>query len=157
MNQTGNQATETLGSELVAATALSEWLGEPISEEDDIGRAKACINYAFLLVDEETDRDPAHWETQGLPQAVKHVVLQVAARGYSNPESWANERVDDWGGGGAPVEELGMYLTATEKRLLAKHAANKSFGIAVLDTYKSDPEPLPPWFDPVTGGINDWR
>lgn len=148
--------TETLGSELVAATDLSTWLGEPVSGTEDTGRAEGCINYAFILVEEETERDPAYWKTQGLPEAVKHVVLQAAARGYTNPESFTNERVDDFGGGGRPVTELGMYLTATEKRIVARFAQARSFGIGVIDTYKDDPEPLPPWFDPVTGGINDW-
>lgn len=147
---------QTQPDPLLSPGDLSNWVGEPI-QDDDRSRAQAVLDYAFTLIDLEIDRDVDYWRDEGLPEKVRHVALQVASRGYTNPESFTNERVDDWGGGGRPVEELGMYLTATEKRVLAKFAQSRSIGIGVIDTYKDEPEPLPPWFDPVTGGINDWK
>ena len=101
----------------VSADDLSAWLGEPISEQADVQRAESVISFAFTLINKECGRSNAYWAAEGLPQDVRNVALQVAARGFQNPDSWANERLDDWGAGGRPVEELGMYLTATEKRI----------------------------------------
>ena len=142
----------------IGPEALSEWLGESISEEEDQARARRVIAYAWTLVNSETEHDIAYWKgLERLPEDVENVVLQVAGRGYSNPESWGNERVDDWGGGGRPVEELGMYLTATETRILRRFAARAIVGFGVVGTYRDEPEDgFSPWANPVTGGIPDW-
>lgn len=141
---------------LVSAADLATWIGEPIIEDEDVGHAKSTISYAFTLVEMETDRDLEFWESEGLPRQVRNVVLAVAAYGYTNPDSWGNERVDDWGGGARPVEEIGMYLTATQKRILAKYAERAFMGIGTLKTYRDDSERVPPWFDRRTGGLPDW-
>ena len=144
---------------LVPTDDLSAWLGEPISEQADRSRARSVIEYAFTLVETEIDRDLAYWAEYGLPNPVRQVVLQAASRGYSNPDSWKSERLDDWQGSGRPVEELGMYLTPTEKRNLRKFAEVKRTGIGVIDTRRDDPLEIGfrPWFDPDTGGLPDWR
>lgn len=143
---------------IVTPEDLSAWLGEPISEDADKTRAASLIGYSFTLIFLETGRDVAYWVTNGLPQAVREVALQAASRGYTNPDSWKSERLDDWQGSGRPVEELGMYLTATEKRVLSRFAEVKSICIGVIDTCRDDPKEIGyrPWFDPDTGGLPGW-
>ena len=143
---------------LVTPEVLSEWIGEPITETEDIKRAARVLRYAFTLVNTETGRDTDYWRSEGLPEDVANVVLQVAGRGYLNPESWGNEGTDDWRGGGRPVEELGMYLTPTEKRTLGRFSTRISIGFGTVQTYRGDMafRDDRPWFDPSTGGINDW-
>ena len=142
----------------VSADDLSAWLGEPISEQADVQRAESVISFAFTLINKECGRSNAYWAAEGLPQDVRNVALQVAARGFQNPDSWANERLDDWGAGGRPVEELGMYLTATEKRILSGFAPVRSIGMGVINTYREDPRDVGflSWMDEATGGLPGW-
>lgn len=138
---------------------LSEWIGEPITEEADVARAGRVLAYAETLINIEIDRDNEYWASlDKVPDAISQVALQLAGRGYLNPESWGNEAVDDWRAGGRPIEELGMYLTPTEKRTISRYAPTKLLGIGVLDTCRDEPREMgaSPWFDPVTGGIPDW-
>ena len=139
----------TIDDGLVTAGDLSTWLGEPI-EGEEVGRAIAVLSYAWTLVETETGRDEEYWETNGVPAGVKNVVLQVASRGFTNPESWGNERVDDWGAGARPVEQLGMYLTAAEKGILSKWGERKLSSIGRISTSRGHPRDEPdlvfPWY-----------
>lgn len=140
---------------LVSVADLSDWVGEPIEDDQDQRRARRVLTYAETLVLTYLNREtvPAGEE---LPPAVSNVILQVAARGYTNPMSYANERLDDWGAGGAPVEEMGMYLTATEKRLLAPYVAgvNRS-GLGVVGTFRDGPE-IGGWVPAEDGAPIPW-
>lgn len=120
---------------LASVTDLADWLGEPIEAYSvDEKRAEMVLNYASVLVREHTGQEWADdsLPAGGLPEKVRMVTLQVAARGYSNPDSWGNERLDDWGGGGRPIEELGMYLTATEKAILGSFRPRTASGLGVV-------------------------
>lgn len=120
---------------LAAPDALSEWLGEPITETEDVKRAEWALRNASVLVRAESGKDwAAEVAASEVPEDVLVVTLQCAARGYTNPESWATEGTDDWRGGGKPIAELGLYLTATEKRTLAAHRPPKPRGIGVIAT-----------------------
>ena len=113
---------------------LADWIGEPIPAGTlEHTRAERVIRYASILVQDEagTSFVSETWQSS-VPEKAVSVTLQVAARGYLNPESWGNERTDDWGGGGRPVEELGMYLTATEKALLSEFRPAKPKGIGIM-------------------------
>ena len=120
---------------LASVTELADWLGEPIEADSvDAKRAGMVLNYASVLVREHTGQE---WADDallagGIPEKVRMVTLQVAARGYSNPDSWGNERLDDWGAGGRPIEELGMYLTATEKAILAGFRPSQARGLGIV-------------------------
>lgn len=118
---------------LATVDDLSEWLGEPIAEDEDQKRAEWVLRLASALVREEAGQawDAADAE---VPEKVRVVTLQAASRAWTNPESWGNEGVDDWRGGGRPISELGLYLTATEKRMLSEFAPRKPSGIGVLAT-----------------------
>jgi len=143
---------------LADAEALSEWLGEPITESADVKRAEWALRNASVLVRAESDKDWAD-EIQGdsLPEPVRVVTLQAAARAYTNPESWSNEGIDDWRGGGRPIEELGLYLTATEKRMLATYRPKKPAGIGVMATTREPERPaLAGWVPTVDGPLFPW-
>ena len=119
---------------LASVTELADWLGEPIEPYSVDGqRAGMVLSYASMLVRDHSGRDWAdELAAEALPEKVRMVTLQVAARGYSNPDSWGNERLDDWGGGGRPIEELGMYLTATEKAILAGLRPSQARGLGIV-------------------------
>lgn len=135
---------------LADTTALSEWLGEPITEEEDVKRAEWALRNASVLVRAEAEQE---WDDLlEVPEEVTVVTLQCAARAWTNPEAWGNEGVDDWRGGGRPIEELGLYLTATEKRLLAKHRPAKVSGIGVLTTTREPAVPVATGWVPTEDG-----
>lgn len=144
------------GSAWLDATNLSAWIGEPIVEATDVSRANAAIGYAWTLVNTETGRDSDHWANNGVPMAVEHVVLAAAARGYTNPESWGYQRVDDWGAGGRPIEQLGMYLTPAEKGVLSRFTDRGMRGLGVIKTTReSRRDPLANTV-PSDGGPEIW-
>ena len=92
-----------------------------------------------------------------VPEDVLVVTLQCAARGYTNPESWASEGADDWRGGGRPIEELGLYLTATEKRTLAAYRPAKPRGIGVVATTRlAEGELMAGWVPTEGGPLFPW-
>lgn len=109
---------------------LADWLGEPLAVgTPEHRRAGQVLGYASMLVRDETG---CTFDDGTVPEKVRLVTLQVASRGYLNPESWGNERTDDWGGGGRPIDELGMYLTATERQMLAEFRPARPKGIGIM-------------------------
>lgn len=121
---------------LASVQALSDWLGEPITEGEDATRAGSVLAAASVLVRNFTGKS---WLVDGqidpaLPDDVLMVTVQVAARGYTNPEGWRDERTDDWAGNGKPVPEAGLFLTASERAVLGSHRALKPRGIGVMAT-----------------------
>ena len=144
---------------LASVTELADWLGEPIEADSvDAKRAGMVLAYASVLVRDHTGRDWAEEiNTDHLPEKVRMVTLQVAARGYSNPDSWGNERLDDWGGGGRPIEELGMYLTSTEKAILAGFRPSQSRGLGIVRLSRDvEPEGLTGYVPTVDGPPIPW-
>ena len=126
---------------LVTVQDLADWLGEPLpADSTEFVRAGQVLSYASMLVRDETRQSFADsaGNLASVPEKARMVTLQVAARGFTNPESWGNERVDDWGGGGRPVEELGMYLTATERSMLAEFRPAHPRGIGIMTLARQD-------------------
>lgn len=119
---------------LAPVSLLAEWLGEPISEEADVQRATWLLRRASTLVLETANRLANPWTAANVPDGVQQIVLSCASRAYTNPESWNYERLDDWMGGGRPVPEDGLYLTATEKRSLEEYAVTSTRGVGILQT-----------------------
>lgn len=114
---------------------LADFIGEPITDEMDVKRANMVLRFASMLVTDETRT--GYESASAVPEKVLLIALACASRGFLNPESWANERLDDWGAGGRPVEELGMYLTGTEKRVLAGFRPARS-QIGSVGTFRGD-------------------
>lgn len=141
---------------LASVQQLSDWLGEPIQDETDEKRAGSVLAAASVLVRNFTEKS---WLTEAstidpnLPDDVLMVTVQVAARGYSNPEGWRDERTDDWAGQGRVIPEAGLFLTASERDILAGHRAKKVSGIGVLGTTRvSRPVPEAAGWVPTDGG-----
>lgn len=140
---------------LANVSALSDWLGEPITEPEDITRAGSVLTAASVLVRNFTGKT---WLTDAgdidpdLPDDVLMVTVQVAARGYINPEGWRDERVDDWGGQGRVVPEAGLFLTASERTILTGHRAAKPAGIGVMATTRRESVPTLDSYVPTDGG-----
>jgi len=124
------EARQSIGS----IQELSDFIGEPIMDDMDVRRAEMTLRFASMLVTKETGKT---FTDVDVPEEVLLVALACASRGYLNPEGWANERLDDWGAGGRPVEEVGMYLTATEKRSLASFRAPRP-QLGAVSTFRGD-------------------
>lgn len=130
---------------LAGVQQLSDWLGEPIQDDQDVARAGLVLAAASVLVRNFTEKS---WLTEAgtidpdLPDDVLMVTVQVAARGYSNPEGWRDERTDDWAGQGRVVPEAGLFLTASERDILSGHRAKKVSGIGVIATTRRE-HPVP--------------
>lgn len=119
-------------SPLALVQDLSEWLAEPITEEEDVARAGRVLAAASNLVRSFTGQE---WATVSeVPDPAVEVALQVAARGYTNPEGWRDERTDDWAGQGKVVPEAGLFLTPTEKTILGAYRPKVAKGIGVVAT-----------------------
>ncbi len=135
---------------LATVPQLSDWLGEPITEALDVSRAEGALRIASALVRRETgktwvvsDSTPAAL-VDPLPDAVEIVTLSAAARGYTNPEALTSERVDD-AQVSRKVDEAGVYLTASERDLLAPLAGVPHRGIGTVGTYRGDVPPICDW------------
>lgn len=113
---------------------LAAYVGEPISDEMDKSRATMLLRHASILVRDEA-RQPFDSK---VPEKVLLIVLAVASRVYLNPEFFGNERLDDWGAGGRPIEEYGMHLTATEKRVLSGFRPHRT-GVGSIATTRVEP------------------
>lgn len=118
---------------LASVEELADYVGEPIVDDVDRKRADMMLRLASVLVSDETGTDFGGQ----VPEKVNLITLSCASRGFLNPEGWANERIDDWGAGGRPVEELGLYLTGTEKRSLALFRPRRS-QIGSVSTFRGD-------------------
>lgn len=118
-----------------SVSELADFIGEPITETVDVKRATMTLRFASMLVLDETQQSYA--SELEVPEKVLLITLACASRGYLNPESWGNERLDDWGAGGRPVEELGMYLTGTEKRALASFRPARP-RLGTVSTFRGD-------------------
>lgn len=118
---------------LATVEQLSGWLGEPIEGAMDRDRAGWALAAATGLVLDHTGQDETAWDAKTAPARVVQVVLACAARAWTNPENWQYESVDDWRAGGRPVDEAGLYLTASERRVLqAFTKAPQARGLGVV-------------------------
>lgn len=136
---------------LATVEDLSEWVGEPINTDEDQKRALKVLNYASMLVRNQIGKPTLGESGEIVPDVAHLVTIQVASRGYLNPESFGYESVDDWRGGARPIAEEGMYLTATERGMLAKIEARKPSGIGVMRLVRDEDE-ASTIYVPVEGG-----
>jgi hypothetical protein len=135
---------------------LVGWLGEPISESADVARAEGALGLASSLVRKEAGLT---WVTAGaldspLPDEAVQVTLACAGRGYTNPEAEVDGSLDD-SRSRRIVQEAGLYLTASERSLLASLAVTPHRGLGTVQTTRWDPDVtgpyederlLPPWY-----------
>jgi hypothetical protein len=122
---------------LASVKELGDFIGEPLDGQGEERRALAVLGYASTLVRSETGRDWTDQDGQlsALPDAVAQVAVAVAARAYLNPEAEYNAGIDDYTSG-RKVDEAGIYLTATERRMLDAVGASDSRKTAGLGTVR---------------------
>lgn len=119
---------------LATAEELSEWIGEPITEEADVKRAEMCLRIASALVRSEAGRK---WDSEDVPEAAAMVTLYCASRVYENREAENQSGVDNWQAS-RQVLEAGAYLTASEKRMIASINRPAFGGIGTISTTKQE-------------------
>lgn len=106
------------------AQELSDWLGEPITDDMDIARATRILRAVSNLIRGYTGKSWVDNQKQliaDLPEPLIDVTLSCAARYYVNPNAetqWTSQIDDAMDGGGRKVESSGIYLTDSEQRLL---------------------------------------
>lgn len=121
---------------------LADWIEEEIEDETPaFKRAEAVLRMASSLVRKETKRSWLN-ETKttvvsDIPDEVVQVCVQAAARKYTNPDDYTQEREDDFFGA-RKVDEAGVYLTDSEKALLAEYAGNLHGGLRTITTTRDD-------------------
>ena len=127
---------------------LSEWLGEPITEEADVSRAKMLLRRASTIVIEEAGRLAHPWPAAAVPDGVQQIVLSCAGRPSSRPVAHSSTTRGSCMRG-RPVPEDGLYLTPTERRSLLLYAEDgRPKGIGIMRTTR------PVW--PPVGYDDGW-
>lgn len=123
---------------LADVSALASWVGQEIAPEDP--RAGAVLSAASALVRSYTGET---WVEDGeladdVPDVVGAIVVQVAARVWSNPSGLTSVTIDDatrrWGESGA----AGLYLTDAEKEALSPYVTTPSRDVGVLSTTRGE-------------------
>lgn len=127
---------------------LADWLGETIEESSaDYKRAKGALRMASALVRTETGKDWTNGQggiEESIPEALELVTLQSAARGFMNPRGQTsdNESIDDYiTGGRFLVEESGIYLTSSERSMLAPLSGRRFGGIGTVSRTRGESAP----------------
>lgn len=116
---------------LASATDLGDWLGEEITLNDP--RATALLRRASALVRSEAGKEWA----DGAPDDVQGVVVAVAARVWSNPNSAIQRTAGSFSERLSERAAEGMYLTDEERRVVARYS-DVRVGIGTIRTYRED-------------------
>lgn len=126
---------------LAAVDDLEARLGRSLSDEDRV-RAGAALEDASALVRMEAGRD---WATEPVPGAIKAVVLRVARREFTNPDSRTNRQVgpfsESYSAGSGTA-----YLTDEERAVVARFRQTGSGGLWSLSTTREGPDFTPDMF-----------
>lgn len=131
---------------LAEISDLAAWLGEEI--DDDNQRAEALLAAASRLVRAETRRE---WRTEddelddGDPalttdalEVAQQVTVSVAARMWANPTGVIHETEGPFSARWSEQVAEGLYLTDTEKAMLARYSTQSTSGLWTLATTRGD-------------------
>lgn len=121
---------------LAQVTDLADYIGETIIEPAEQAQARMLLAHASSLVRSAAGRP--EWgvdDTVLVPDQAFWVTLACAARAFTNFDGFEYESVDDWRAGGRKVEELGLYLTATERRVLDEFRPRRG-PLSTVETYR---------------------
>lgn len=128
---------------LAQVSDLADYIGEAISEAAEQAQARMLLAHASSLVRSAAGRP--EWgvdDTVLVPDQAFWVTLACAARAFTNFDGFEYESVDDWRAGGRKVEELGLYLTATERRVLDEFRPRRG-PLSTVETYRDSPVHAP--------------
>lgn len=130
---------------LVTAEDLERWLTATF-DASAAAKAGAVVAAASALVRSEAG---VTWEGMDLPDQVRVVTLQVAARVFTNPNGVVQESIGSYSVQYADPEASGLFLTASEKAMLGRLRANAR-GLWSLSITRDDPAADTAWV-PVVG------
>lgn len=116
---------------MASVSDLADWLGDEIVANDP--RAVALLRRASALVRSEAG---VEWADE-VPEDVQGVVIAVAARVWSNPNSAIQRTAGSFSERLSERAAEGMYLTDEERRILSRYASTR-FGIGTIRTYRED-------------------
>lgn len=106
---------------------LAAFVGEPI--ETNNARALAVLRMVSNFVRAETGTPWGEQPQDDVPDAIRDVVIDVAARVWFNPEGLVGDDIDDSARRWSESASEGMYLTAANRSMLRPHmAASRSGG-----------------------------
>lgn len=111
---------------LVAVADLAAWVGEDFIDDDD-PRAAAVVAAASALVRAETGRtwvDDLDALTD-VPDEVKTVTTQVAARVWRNPAGFVQDTTGPFTVRYPEIAGQGLYLTDTERSILSRYRTQR--------------------------------
>lgn len=134
---------------LVEAADLEAWLGVTFDPDATL-RAEAVLAAVSAIIRSETSRTwvAADGVTlEEVPDEVRAVVLQVATRTYNNPRGARQQTSGPFSVSYGP--ETGLFLTASERALLARFRTNAR-GLWSLSVTRDDPYADTVWV-PVEG------
>lgn len=122
---------------LATVDDLAAWTGLSIEASDP--RAEALLSAASALVRGYTGMQ---WQTGGVldpvPDDVRYVVVQIAARVWTNPSNLESITIDDatrrWGSSGV----AGLRLEESDRDALAGYLENGSSGLSALSVAVND-------------------
>lgn len=106
-------------SPLATVSELGAALGRALSDDDT--RAETALSRASALVRSYTGQ--LFNDTEGVPDDVKGVVVDVAMRRYENPNAAIQITKGPFTTRLAEAAGEGLYLTAGEKAILSKYRA----------------------------------
>ena len=106
---------------------LGAWVGQDISLDDP--RAGAVLSAASGLVRSYTGQT---FDTGDVPDDVKGVVVQIAARVWINPAGLEYHAADDARRGWGQSGTLGLRLTDADKDTLAPYIEGASSGLGTI-------------------------
>lgn len=140
---------------LASIVDLNSRLPAELSNVDDESRAQAALDDASALVRQEaglTWVDALNVLTT-VPDVVVTITLEVARRALNRSFVYGAENEDD--------RDRGLFLKASEKRILNSFTATTHAGLRVIDTTRGDDADLEfrldssaPYSDPIPWGYS---
>lgn len=124
---------------LVSPIDLQVWLARDFTTDSEKLRADAVVQAVSALVRSQTGRTWVEGDAlQGVPEDVRMVTLQVAARLWNNPDGYTAERLGDYSYTLPASAVTGMTLTAAERAILGRYRL-RGAGLWSLSTTREDP------------------
>lgn len=123
---------------LAVPSDLAAWVGQDIPADDP--RAEAVLSAASSLVRTEIPGQVhAAWAASDdtVPDTVRQVVVQVAARVWLNPAGAVSVQVGQVSRRWPDTAADGLYLTGSERSVLSRYRASAP-GLATLSTTRGE-------------------
>lgn len=123
---------------LASVEDLAAFVGEPIEKDDK--RALAVLGMVSSYVRAETGTQWGDGDHADVPDAIRDVVVDVAARVWFNPEGLVGDDIDDSSRRWSDTAAEGMYLTAANRSMLRAYMSSSraSGGLRTVSTTRGE-------------------